>query len=116
MDITPPQSLSPASLNQLAGASRRPPEVEETEPSEIAEDTEKSVNAIRATEISMKTLTKDADEATNLEDFASDKEKSAADKNPVVAKGKAAKASTTDANLEKLKFDQCNYTKSFQKR
>ena len=53
MNITPPQSLSPAPLNQLAGATRRPVEFEETKPSENAEDTEKSVNAIRAAEISI---------------------------------------------------------------
>ena len=69
------------------------------------------MNAIRAAEISMKTLTEEADEATNLEDFASDKEKSA-----VVAKGNAAKASKTDTNLEKFKCHQCKYTKSSQKR
>ena len=63
----------------------------ETEPSDNAEDTEKSLFAIRAAEISSHTLTKEADEATNLEDFSSDKENSA-----VVAKGKAAKASKTD--------------------
>ena len=51
MDVTPPQSLSPAPLNQLAVATRRPPEVEETEPFKNAEDTEKSVNAMRAPEI-----------------------------------------------------------------
>ena len=38
-------------LNQLAVATRRPPEVEETEPFKNAEDTEKSVNAMRAPEI-----------------------------------------------------------------
>ena len=54
----------------------------ETEPYDNAEDTEKSVIAIRAAEISIKTLTKEADEATNLEDFASDKEKSSAEKKP----------------------------------
>ena len=40
------------------------------------------MNAIRAAEISIKTLTEEADEATNLEDFASDKEKSSAEKKP----------------------------------
>ena len=63
----------------------------ETEPSDNAEDTEKSMNAIGAAEISIETLTEEADEATNLEDIASDKEKSAAEKNPIVAKGEAAK-------------------------
>ena len=64
----------------------------ETEPSDNAEDTEKSMNAIGAAEISIETLTKEADEATNLEYIASDKEKSAAEeKNPIVAKGEAAK-------------------------
>ena len=53
MHVTPPQSLSQAPLNQLAGAIRRPPEFKGTEPSENAEDTEKSVNAIRAAEISI---------------------------------------------------------------
>ena len=51
----------------------------ETEPSDNAEDTEKSMNAIGAAEISIETLTKEADEATNLEYIASDKEKSAAE-------------------------------------
>ena len=41
MDVTPPQSLSPAPLNQLAEATRRPPEVEETEPSGNDEDVAK---------------------------------------------------------------------------
>ena len=54
------------------------------------------MNAIRAAEISSNTLTEEADEATNLEDFSSDKEKSA-----VVGKGKAAKASKTDTTLKK---------------
>ena len=40
----------------LAGAARKPPELEETEPVENAEDTEKSVNASRATEIYIYTL------------------------------------------------------------
>ena len=53
MDVTRPQSPSPAPLNQLAGATRRPPEFEETEPSENDKDTEKSVNAIRAAGISI---------------------------------------------------------------
>ena len=53
MDGMPPQSLSPAPLNQLAGATKRPPELKETESSENAEDTETSVNAVRAAEISI---------------------------------------------------------------
>ena len=53
MDVTPPQSLGPAPLNQLAGATRRPPELKETEPSENAKDTEKLVNAIIAAVISI---------------------------------------------------------------
>ena len=60
----------------------RPLEFEETELYENAEDTEKSMNAIGASEISIETLTKEADEATNLEYIASDKEKSAAEKEP----------------------------------
>ena len=43
---------------------------------------------------------KEADEATNLEDSASDKENFAAEKVTVVAKGEAAKASNTGTNLE----------------
>ena len=39
-----------------------------------------------------------------------------AEKEPVVAKGEAAKASKTDTKLKKIKCDQCNYTKSSQKR
>ena len=53
MDVIPTQSLIQTPLNQLAGATRRPPEFKGTEPSENAEDTEKSVNAIRAAEISI---------------------------------------------------------------
>ena len=44
-------------------------------------------------------------EATNIQDFVSDKEKSAAEKVDVVAKGEAAKASKTGTNLEKFKCD-----------
>ena len=62
----------------------------ETEPSGNAEDTEKSMNAIGAAEISIETLTKEADEAINLEDSASDKENYANEKVAVVAKGEAA--------------------------
>ena len=58
------------------------------------------MNAIRGAEISISISTKEADEATNLEDSASDKEKSAAKKVAVVAKGEAAKASMTDINLK----------------
>ena len=116
MKVTPPQSLSQAPLNQLAGATMRPLEFEETELYENAEDTEKSVNAIRAAEISIKTLTKEADETTNPEDFASYKDKCATEKNPGVAKGEAAKASKTDTYLDKFNYDHCNYTKSSQKR
>ena len=94
----------------------RPLEFEETEPSENAEDTEKSVNAIRAAEISMKTLTKEADEATNLEDFASDQENSAAEKNLVVAKGEATKASKTDTNLKKSLIVTSASTQNLLKR
>ena len=47
-------------------------------------------------------MTKEADKATKLEDFASDKEKSAAENGSVVLKGEAAKASKTDTNLEKF--------------
>ena len=95
MDITPPQPLSP---------------VEENEPYENGEDTGKSVNAIIAAEISVYTLAEEADEATKLEDFSSDKENSAAEKVAFVSKGEAAKASKTDTKLETFKCDQCNYT------
>ena len=90
MDFTPPQSLSPAPLNQLAGVTRRPPKFEETKPSEYTENTEKSVNAIRAVEIYIYTLRDEANEATNLEDSASDKENYANEKVAVVAQGEAA--------------------------
>ena len=43
-----------------------PEPVEETKNAEITENTEKSVNAIRAAEIYIYTLTDEADEATNL--------------------------------------------------
>ena len=84
-----------------------PEQVEETEPAENAEDTDQSVNAIRAAEISIYTLAVEADEATNLEatniqGSVSDKEKSAAEKVAVVAKGEAAKASKTGTNMEKF--------------
>ena len=74
------------------------------------------MNTITAAEINIKTLTEEAYEATNLEDFASDQENSAAEKNLVVAKGEATKASKTDTNLEKFDYDQCNYKNSSQKR
>ena len=61
-----------------------PEPVEETE---TAENTDKSVNAIRAVEIYIYTLTDEAYEATNLEDTASDKQNYAAEKVAVVAKG-----------------------------
>ena len=61
-------------------------------------------------------MTNEEKEATNQEYFASDKEKSAAEKGPVVVKGEAAKASKTDNKLEKLNYDQCNYKKYSQKR
>ena len=60
----------------------------ETEPSDNAEDTEKSMNAIRAAKISIETLTEKVDEATNLEDIASDKEKPAAEKTLLLPKVK----------------------------
>ena len=61
------------------------------------------------------TLAEEADEATNLEDSASDIEKSTVEKVAIVAKGEAAKASKTDTNLEKFNCDQCNCTNSPEK-
>ena len=55
-------------------------------------------------------LTEESDEVTNLEDFASDREKSVADKGAAVSKVEAAKAYKTGTNLEYFKCDQCNYT------
>ena len=52
-----------------------PEPVKETETAENIENTEKSVNAIRAAEIYIYTSTDEADEATNLEDTTSDKKK-----------------------------------------
>ena len=49
------------------------------------------MNEITAAEIYIKTLTEEADEATNLEDFASDKEKSAAEKTLLLPKVKPPK-------------------------
>ena len=57
-----------------------PEPVKETVTAENIENTEKSVNAIRAAEIYIYTSTDEADEAANLEDTASDKENSAAEK------------------------------------
>ena len=79
-----------------------PEPVEETETAENTENTEKSVNAIRAAEISIYTQAYKADETTNREDSASDKDNSLAEKVAVVAKGEAAKASNTGTNLESL--------------
>ena len=45
------------------------------------------MNAIRAAEIYIYTMTDEANEATNLEDTASDKEHSAAEKVAIVANG-----------------------------
>ena len=47
-------------------------------------------------------MTKEEKEGTNQDYFASDTKKSAAEKEPVVAKGKAAKASKTDTNWKSL--------------
>ena len=76
-----------------------PEPVEETESAENADNTENWINEIRIADISTYTYAEAGDQATNLEDFASDKEKSASEKNPAVAKGEAAKASNTDTNL-----------------
>ena len=54
-----------------------------------AQNTEKSVTAIRSAEISISTSAEEADEA--------------------------AKASNTDTNLKKFKCDQCNHTKSSER-
>ena len=50
-----------------------PEPVEETELDDNSEDKEKSVNAIRGAEISIFISTKEDDEVSNLEDYASDK-------------------------------------------
>ena len=63
-----------------------PEPVEETESDENSENYEKSVNAIRGAEISIFISIKWVDEATNLQDSASDKEKSAAKKVAFLAK------------------------------
>ena len=56
------------------------------------------MNAIRASAIFIYTLTDETDETTNLEDTASDKENSAAEK-VEAAKGEATKASKTDTKF-----------------
>ena len=89
-----------------------PEPVEETENAENTENTENSVNVITAADISIYTLTDEADEATNLEDTAFDKENSAAEKVAVVAKGESAKceatkASKIDTKFKKFKSVQC---------
>ena len=81
-----------------------PEPIEETENAENTENTEKSVNVIRAAEISIYTSSDEADEATNLEDTASDKENSAAEKVAVVAKGESAKCEATKASKIDTKF------------
>ena len=96
-----------------------PEPVEETENAENTENTEKSVNVIRAAEISIYTSTDEADEATNLEDTASDKENSDAEKVAIVAKGETAKseatkASNIDTSFKRFKSVHCNYTSSFE--
>ena len=69
-----------------------------------SENTEKSVNAIIATDFYIYTSTDEADETTNLEDTAFDKEKSAAEKVAVVAKGESAKCEATKASKIDTKF------------
>ena len=64
-------------------------------------------------------MTDESDEATNLQDTASDKENSAAEKVAIVAKGESAKSeatkeSKTDTKLIRFKSVQCNYTSSFE--
>ena len=78
-----------------------PEPVEETKTADNTENAEKSVNAIVAAEISIYTSTDEADEATNLEDNASDKENSAAEKLAIVAKGETAKIEATQVLLKK---------------
>ena len=76
----------------------------ETEPTENAENTEKSGNTIIISEI-----------VFTLEDFSSDYEQSGAEKLYVLAKWEAASASKTDTNLDKFICDKCN-GKIFLKR
>ena len=91
----------------------------ETVIAENIEKIEKSVNAIRAAEIYIYTSSDEADEAANLEDTASDKENSAAEKVAIVAKGEtkseATKASKTDTKVKRFKSVQCNFRSSFEK-
>ena len=81
-----------------------PEPVKETVTAENIENTEKSVNAIRAAEIYIYTSTDEADEAANLEDTASDKENSAAEKVAIVAKGETAKSEATQASKTDTEF------------
>ena len=97
-----------------------PEPVEETDNAEITENTEKSVNVIRAAEILIYTSTDESDEATNLENIASDKENSAAEKVAVVAKGESDKCEATkaykiDTKFIKSKSVHFHYTRSFKK-
>ena len=62
------------------------------------------MTVIRAAEISIYISTDEADEATNLEDTASDKENSAAEKVAIVAKGETAKSEATKASKTDIKF------------
>ena len=71
---------------------------EETEPAEIAKNTEIIVNA---TKISISTWAEKTDEATNLEDSVSDIERWIFDK---VAKGKVGKDFKTDTNLQMKQY------------
>ena len=114
MDVTKNPICKHSTLNQSAGATRAPvwgadeavsfnetsPEpVEETENAENIESTDKSGNAITAAEIYIYISTDEADEATNLEDIASDKDNSTAEK-------VATKASKTDTKLKKFNYVQ----------
>jgi hypothetical protein len=73
-----------------------------------AENTEKSVRAIRAAEILISTSFEEADEATKLEYSAYDIEKCTVEKVAVVAEGEAAKDFKTNTEVKKyLRFEKC---------
>ena len=59
---------------------------------------------MNAPEISVSTWAEETDEATNLEDSASDIEKCTVEKVAVVAKGDAAKAFKTDTNTRMKQY------------
>ena len=94
----------------------RPESVEEIEPAEYAENTEKSGNTIRVSEISIFTL--EVEKLMRLliqKILLLTKNSLLQKKQAVTVKDEAAKASKTDTNLEKFNCDQCNCTNSPEK-